>query len=215
MCSLHDFSYTKVTLSFSVKEYFQSNKKSRITMFSFIKRFFRQFHEFLLDNHPTIAVIGSLTIFSYLIYHLPAHIRTSEFKTLDEVLLKITERFGRGSVEAICALMGLIITCVTFFFYLPFTVYHDVQDLFGFRQRRKYLDTKFTKLMSECQEVQKLFGNEENRSLDNLHNINEFLIQSMDKFRTDTNRIVTPTLEEFLSDPRDFFHVDEDLESLV
>lgn len=179
----------------------------------YIKRLFRQIHDFLLENYHIMAIVGGFTIFSYMTYHLPAHIRTSKFKTLDQVLSKFSEHVAAGSLQAVSALLGLLTTFLTIFFYLPRTAYQDVQDLFGFRQRRKYLDVKFTKLLTECQEIQTLFGREENQSLDQLHIINEFLIQCLDKFRADADRIVTPTLEELFSDPQQFFDVEQDLQS--
>lgn len=183
-----------------------------IKMFLHIKRVFRWIHEYLKENHQTIAVTGSLIVFSYITYHLPAHIRDSHLKTLDEVLLKIMNKLGKGSIEAFSALIGILFSFVTIFFYLPYTVYHDIQDLFGFRKRRDYLDAKFTKLLSECRDIQKIFDDE--RSLENLQQINEFFVECLDKFKADTDKIVTPTLEELFSDPNEFYHVmEEDLGS--
>lgn len=186
------------------------NDKKNFIMFLYIKRFFRQLHEFLVDNHHHITILGCLTIFSYMTYHFPAHIRTSNFKTFTEVLSKFSQHFTIGSLEAISALLGFITTFLTIFFYLPYTTYQDVQDLFGFRRQKKYLDDLFTKLMTDCKEIQKFFGDDENRSLDQLQDINEFLIECMDKFRTDADRVLTPTLEELFSD----FEVEENF-SLV
>lgn len=185
-------------------------------MYNNINRLYRQIHGFLLENHHTIAMIGTLTIFSYLIYHLPAHVLPSKFKRLNGTFFsEVCDHFGVGSQEAISAIIGLIISFAIVFLYLPYILYHDVQDLFDFRQRRKYLDAQFRKLLSDCQKIQKLFANNDTHSLDNLHNINEFLIQCLDKFRADVDRVLTPTLEEMFSDPREFFEVEEDLRSLV
>lgn len=168
--------------------------------------FFRRLHEFALQNNQTITLLGFLTISSYMTYHLPAHIGASQFQNLKEVILRLTKSSGIGYLELLSVFFLLTITIFTVFLHLPRTMYQE--NILVFRHRRNYLEKQFKKLIDACQESQKIFAMD--RSLENLHEINEFLIECMDRFRTDVERVVTPTLEELFSDAESFFDIEED-----
>lgn len=181
-------------------------------MYRTFKRVIHYIHQKLLHHHTTLSIIAGLMIFSSLSYHLPIHIKDGNFQYLSDIIHKLSETLGNRTFDLLSILIGVWLTFVIVMFFMSKAVMTEMEDFLGIKQRRRYVNVLFMNLVADCRSVQKKF-NSKVHSLRSLDNICSEFQRSIEHFKAGADIIVTPTIEEFFSDPDEYFYIVEQAKS--
>lgn len=85
-------------------------------------------------------------------------------------------------------------------------VSEDLLEYYTIYERRRYTQVLFLKLMMHYRENREKLG--QVTSLTELEQLSNVIHEQMESFRTAAVKVVTPTVEEYLTAPEDYFHID-------
>lgn len=127
--------------------------------------------------------------------------------TLNQLLGCVEDKIGKAYVEALSACISFTVIFGVALYYMANAVNAEIEKLNGLDQRKRYANLLFLKLLSDTRKYQREIGSFS--SLARLDYICEEFRKQVAKFKGSADKVINPTIEEFLMDPNEYFYVED------
>lgn len=171
-----------------------------------LERFVQKISQHTSENHHVYVFLIALILFTTISsYDLPQD-DDSNFSNFRRVLQRIENRYGVNIKQLFVIIFTFCFVIGSVSYLVSPLVTEDYAELYTLYQRKRYAQVLFLNLLnnySNCQHQIKQAA-----SLAELNQIWKSLETQIQNFRSAATKVITPTVQEYLMAPEEYFYID-------